>query len=188
MKCLLPGILLASTSLSVLQAAPLAVVNPGFEDITGTTVFNEFTFGNLPGWRYYFSPAPIVGSGQGPDYWVGTLTPRILPAFDPVNSQFFPAGAYEGQRMGIAFNFNSVVGSGREYGLQQTLTDTLQANTLYTLSVRIGNIASGYDQFGTFYNLNGFPGYRVDLMAGETLLTSDNNSLFSSGNFIPEGG
>jgi hypothetical protein len=58
----------------------------------------------------------------------------------------------------------------------------LQANTRYTLEVEIGNIASGTALNGQFFNLDGFPGYRVDLLAGGVVIASDNNSL--AGNIL----
>ena len=66
----------------------------------------------------------------------------------------------------------------------QTLSDTLAANTLYTLRVLVGNIASGVSVDTTYFNLDGFPGYRIDLLAGGSVLASDNNSLAGA---IPEG-
>jgi hypothetical protein len=96
-----------------------------------------------------------------------------------VNYQNFPDGAPEGQRVAIAFN-NSYAGAGNEYGLQQTLGDTLQANTSYTLNVLVGNIASGWSVSDDFFDLSGFPGYRIDLMAGNTVMASDSNLLASS--------
>ena len=52
------GLLLAVTIFSAAfsQSAVadlLNVVNPGFEDITGQSVFNEFTFGEPVGWSIY---------------------------------------------------------------------------------------------------------------------------------------
>lgn len=155
------------------QASPLTVINPGFEDISSESPFNEFTFGPLIGWDLY-DPDVITNDGDGPTFFIGTLTPTVID--NAPDYEFFPDGAPEGQRVGIAFNF---FGSGNfgEYGMQQTLADTLQANTTYTLEVEIGNIASGVDVATNDYNLNGFPGYRVDLMAGGVVLASDNNSL-----------
>jgi hypothetical protein len=180
-----PGIfLLALLAARIAAAAPLPVVNPGFEDISeAQQTFNEFTFGSLTGWTLY-DPDNVAGSGAGPDYYVGTLTPQILPTHDPVNYQNFPDGAFEGQRVGIAFNFAEAE-PGHEYGLQQTLAGTpLTAGNTYTLTVRVGNIASGWSVSGEFFELSGFPGYRVDLMAGNTVLASDDNTLAGT---IPDG-
>ncbi|TWU03856.1 hypothetical protein [Neorhodopirellula pilleata] len=152
---------------SSIQAAPVTVINPGFEDISGESTFNEFTFGPLNGWDLY-DPNGITNGGAGNTYFIGTLRPTA--------PTYFTAGAPEGQRVGIAFNFEGSGGNG-EYGMSQTLTETLQANTRYTLQVDIGNIASGTGLNGDFFNLDGFPGYRVDLLAGGVLLAQDNNSL-----------
>ena len=63
------------------------------------------------------------------------------------------------------------------YGLRQTLAATLQPFTQYTLEVEVGNIASGTALDGTPFNLDGFPGYRIELLAGNTLLADDDDSL-----------
>lgn len=171
--------LLASFSAIQLNAALLVVNNSGFEEITGATqTVNEFTFGDFPGWTIY-DPSMSKGNGTGGIYYTGTLTPQIIATHDAMDYQYFPDGAPEGNRVGIAFNFNAGADTG-EYGLQQTLSATLQANTTYTLSALVGNITSGYSLDGSFFNLEGFPGYRIDLMAGETVLVSDNNSLAGS--------
>ena len=170
-------------------ADPLVVVNPGFEDISGEFPSNEFTFGPFNGWGL-FDPATVAGTGAGPTYFIGTLTPfEPDPIGAPGAYDFFPAGAPEGQRVGIAFNFFGSGGQG-EWGLVQVLGDTLQPNTTYTLRVRIGNIASGTSMGGGVFPLDGFPGYRVDLLAGADLLgggiivAQDSNSLGAS---IPDG-
>lgn len=155
----------------------ITVVNHGFEDISGESPFNEFTFGPLNGWDLY-DPNNITDGGDGPTFYIGTLAPTA-----PV---FFTNGAPEGQRVAIAFNF---AGSGNqgEYGLVQTLTETLEANRRYELRVDIGNIASGTALNGDFFNLDGFPGYRVDLLAGNTVLAQDVNSLagaLAEGDFL----
>jgi len=165
-----------------LSAASLTVVNPGFEDITGESAFNEFTFGPLNGWDLY-DPDSITDGGDGPSYYIGTLAPTDSNPAEPGQIQFFPGGAAEGNRVGIAFNFFGT-GGGGEYGLVQTLTDTLQANTRYTLQVEVGNIDSGVDVAQNSYNLQGFSGYRIDLLADGVVLASDNNTLAGS---IPDG-
>ena len=75
-----------------------------------------------------------------------------------------------GTNMGVVFLDDN---AGREAGLRQTLAATLQISTQYTLTVAVGNFAP---QAGPF-NFTGFPGYRVDLLAGAAVLASDNNTL-----------
>jgi len=135
---------------------------------------NEFTFGALSGWDLY-DPGNITSNGDGPAFFIGTLTPTA-----PV---FLTTGAAEGARVGIAFNRAATGGTG-EYGLEQTLSTNLQANTTYTLDVEIGNIASGTAQSNEFFNLDGFPGYRVDILAGGVVVAQDLNALAGT---IPEG-
>lgn len=155
-------------------AHAVTLVNPSFEDITGESPFNEFTFGPLNGWDLY-DPGNITDGGDGPDYYIGTLTPN-----PPTN---FTNGATDGQRVGIAFNFFGTGGQG-EYGFRKVLTETLTADTDYLLSVDVGNIASGTAENGQFFNLDGFPGYRIDVLADGVPIAQDNNSLAGT---IPEG-
>ncbi|MDJ0786442.1 MAG: hypothetical protein QNK05_06510 [Myxococcota bacterium] len=156
----------------------LFVLNPGFEDLTGETPANEFTFGPLSGWDLY-DPLGIAGGGAGGTYFIGTLTPvEPDPVGNPGVFSFFPEGAPQGDRVGIAFNFAGSGGEG-EYGFQQTLAATLQPNRTYTLRVAVGNIDSGVSSSGQFFDLAGFPGYRIDLLAGGTVLAQDDNTLAS---------
>jgi hypothetical protein len=171
-----------SPALPAMVTTEIAVANAGFEDIAGETTVNEFTFGALPGWELY-DPGNVTSGGDGPQYYIGTLTPGEVPS-EPGVIQNFPGGAAEGQRVGIAFNFDGS-GDGGEYGLQQTLNATLEASTNYSLFVDVGNIATGIALSGQTFLLDGLPGYRVELLAGETILAADENSLFGS---IAEGG
>jgi hapalindole H/12-epi-hapalindole U/12-epi-fischerindole U synthase len=150
------------------------VINPSFEDTTGSVVFNEFTFGAPVGWDIYDPHGNVINNGVGPQFWVGTLRPTPPTFFISVP---------HGERVAIPFNVAGTGGLG-EYGLQQILTSTLEANRRYTLQVEIGNIASGFALSGEFFNLDGFPGYRIDLMAGGVVIASDNNTLAG---LIPEG-
>ncbi len=159
------------------EAISLPVVNPGFEDTTGSASnFNEFTFGAFLGWDLYDDLNAQIGNGASNPYFLGTLTPQPDPA-SPGDFINFPAAAPEGQRVAIAFNRAGTDGQG-EYGLQQTLTGTpLLANRRYTLQVEIGNIATGVALSGENFILDGFPGYRVELLAGGQPIDSDNNTL-----------
>ena len=159
------------------SAQTIPIVNHSFEDISGQSTFNEFTFGVPAGWELY-NPDGIVG----PNVLTGTLN-------DP-DDNFFDVPAPDGTRVAILYN-GQQQGNGI-YGLQQTLEATLQANTIYQLDVEVGNIASGSDINGTFFDLSGFPGYRIELLADlnpfsigeEVVIASDDNTLFG---FIGEG-
>ncbi|MBX2851560.1 MAG: PEP-CTERM sorting domain-containing protein [Phycisphaeraceae bacterium] len=169
--------LFALASAGAAAAADINVVNHSFEDITGETPFNEFTFGPLNGWDLYESFVGQTDGGDGPGYYIGTLNDQA--------EEFITGVAPDGVRVGIAFN-NANTGGGGEYGLQQTIsTDQLQAFTRYTLQVEIINIDSGTAISNEDFNLAGFPGYRVALMAGGVEIDVDDNSLAGS---IIEGG
>lgn len=170
------GIRLAVAALAVFatgaQAAVIAISNAGFEaEVHGP---NTFTFVAPTGWGAYNTD--LVGGET-----VGTLNPETTTYFAP--------GQWGGSNVAIAF-IQSGGTSGVEFGIRQTLGETLQANTVYTLTVDVGNIASGSSDLGggpIFFDLDGFPGYRVELLAGDTLLNADLNGLHSGGNAIPEG-
>jgi hypothetical protein len=145
------------------EAAPLTITNPGFESPSAAAGF--VVIGTPTGWSTY-------GSINGSNRSVGVMNPTGTTHYSSVP---------EGSNGAVVFLSDGTPSS--EAGLQQTLIGTtLQANTLYTLRVEVGNMDSGTANFG-FFNLKGFPGYRIDLFAGGTVIASDNNSLSGS---IPE--
>ncbi len=154
----------ASSQIQQATGTPLTISNPGFEaDFTDPGCFSLFT---PTGWTV-FDPNGIFGGGD------------VVGALDPTGQTFFPAGAPEGINVGLTF-LNGDIGGG-PMGLAQVLGDTLLADTVYTLTVQVGDIASGTgpppcDVFG-FFNLDGFPGYQVQLLAGGVLLAQDDNTL-----------
>jgi len=151
------------------QAALLNIVNASFED--DPTTSNEFFFGDPNGWSL-IDPGGIVG---GLDLQ-GTL--------NATGSAFFNSGAPDGDDVAILF-IGTEVGT-TEFGLGQVLADTLAAETRYQLSVEVGNIQSGTSQGGTFFDLSGFPGYRIDLLAGGVVLATTSagiNAPIAEGEF-----
>jgi hypothetical protein len=153
---------------------PIAITNPGFEDDpVAPGCFAVFT---PNGWSIY-DPNSIYGGGNA----VGGLYPEGGP--------YFPM-APEGNHVGIVF-LGGAMDAG-PVGLSQVLGETLQADTIYTLSAEIGDIDSGTgpppcDVFG-FFDLEGFPGYQVQLLAGGVVLGQDDNSLanvLDEGVFLP---
>lgn len=156
------------------SAQNIPVVNAGFESNAITD--GAFAVLTPQGWTRY-DPGFIINNTANA---VGVIRPNVPQSF-------FPAGAPEGNQAALVFLAGSQT---NEAGLQQILTTTLQANTRYRCSVQIGNIASGTslpgsaDGGGVFYNLDGFPGYRIDVLAGTNVLAADHNSI---GATIPEG-
>lgn len=141
----------------------LDITNAGFEHPI-LAIEGAFTGGYaqgdpIPGWQLY---DPNGLSTLYPD--AGALNP--LPAE-------FPDGIPAGDNVGYTFAFTPV-GSG-VIGLAQTLSATLTANTRYILQVEVGNIADG--NLADAIELNGFPGYRVELLADGTRLAADDNTL-----------
>ena len=159
---------------SSVPAQTIPIANSGFEsNIIGQGAFSVLV---PQGWSIY-DPGFIINQNANS---VGVIRPDVPQLF-------FPAGAPEGVNAALVFLAGA---QSAEAGLRQTLTSTLQANTRYRCSVQIGNIASGTSLPGSadggnvFYDLDGFPGYRIDVLAGTTVVGSDNNSI---GATIPEG-
>jgi len=161
------------------KVAALSVVNQSFEDTTGLGApFNEFHFGLNPGWDYY-DPNNIVSGGNGANgIFTGTLDVAAgSPWFDGNTSP-------DGDRVAILFGYGNAASAGAgEYGLEQTLADSLQANTEYQLQVEVGNIASGFSDNGSYFPLDGFPGYRVELLAGGVVIAQEDSMAIDEGEF-----
>ncbi|MEM7411843.1 MAG: hypothetical protein AAF430_16550 [Myxococcota bacterium] len=159
-------------------AVPLAVTNPGFEDL--------YLAGNLPAQYMGDVPGGAFPTGGPPTGW-DAFTPAgapglvgvLNPAQPPV-ATCFPAGAPEGDN--VLLLYQSGGAGGNPYGVRQILVDELQPNTRYTLTVEVGNIASCaglVSPYTGFFDLEGFPGYQVQLLAGGSLLEEDDNTLFA---------
>lgn len=152
---------------------PIPILNAGFE----ANFVPPGCFAGLQptGWSNY-DPNGILDGGND-----------AVGCVHADGSPFYPVGgAPEGTNIALIF-LNGDTGGG-PVGLVQNLPAALQANERYTLQGQIGNILSAVgpppcDVFG-FFNLNGFPGYRLQLLAGGVVVLEDNNSLFGT---IPEG-
>lgn len=122
--------LLCCCHLPTLYAAPVAVMNPGFED--------PYLGGNLPPQYAGDVPATAFPVGAPPSGWapfggvggtafVGVLNPGVM-AVEPL-ATYFPGGAPEGENVALTF-FDGHQG-GAEFGIQQTLSATLQPHSLH---------------------------------------------------------
>jgi len=144
-------------------AALVSIQNPSFEaDFAGPASFPVL----IPqGWALH-DPNNIVDQTQDA---VGVV--------NPTDSTFFESGVPDGNNAALIYLEGDR--GGGEVSLEQTLSVTLLPNTRYRLTVEVGNIASGFGAppFNQFFDLDGFPGYRIQLRAGDTVIAEDNNSL-----------
>ncbi len=160
--------LLWSGALVILTAArasavPIPVTNHSFElPATGPATF--ITNAPPTGWAAYGDSLNFVGRT------IGVLNPNTTVLYaDPVP---------DGSNVGVTFLQPQL---NDEAGLQQTVGATLQVLTQYTLTVEVGNLA--YD--GGPFPFTGFPGYRIDLLAGTTVIASDDDTLLpGEGRFL----
>lgn len=149
-------------SASNARAVSIAIDNFGFEEpnlagespIVGDEVF---TFETPPGWELY-DPSGLIPADAN-------LSTSFVGVWDPT-SAFFTDEAPEGKNVG-AILLAQAPGSGIA-GFSQTLSSTLKAKTRYSLKVEVGNPGAIFA---------GFPGYRIQLLAGETVVAEDDNIL-----------
>ncbi len=130
------------------------IVNAGFEEIPLED--NGFAARNIPGWQVY-DPSNLFAN-QGSNY--STLNPA---------TSSYVAEAPQGNNVAGLY-LDNPVGSGIA-GISQTLNQVVKAGTTYTLTVDVGNAAP--DEFTGI----GFPGYGVQLVAGDRVVAQDFNAF-----------
>lgn len=170
--------LLFSGGASPARAALLPIANAGFEDLyLGSNLPAEYG-GDVPTGTFPTGPPPsgwTAWSELGtppPGSFIGVINPGTAADFAP-NPPFFDSGAPEGDNAVLLYTSGD--SGGPEYGVEQTLAAVLTAGMTYTLSAEVGNIGSGtallppYSTLG-FFDIDGFPGYRIQLVAGTTVV------------------
>lgn len=127
----------------------------------------------------------IAGPNLPPAGWTvfgSTSLTRAVGVLNPATTTLYGQPAPDGSNVGVVF----LMSGGGPAGLEQTLSATLALQTTYTLSLRIGNIANDPTPPHNSFDFSGFPGYRVELLAGGTLLAFDENSVLpAEGAFLP---
>jgi len=155
------------------RAASISLVNPGFEspDLSQTTEIvpgaGPFDFEVPPGWTLY-NPDNLVP----PVYDGGVNSPfatAVVGAWRP-SAAFFSTVPEGSQIVSVYIN---TPGAG-VVGLRKNTGVTIQPNTTYTLSAAVGSpqIPDPSDPL-----FDGFPGYSLELLAGDTVIATDNNSI-----------
>ncbi len=142
------------------NATPITVINHSFEaPVAAPSTFVGGINTAPAGWSVYNTIAP---NGF-----------RYFGVWNPTGSNSYVNFAPDGANVGVVFLQNTT--NLAEAGLRQTLTETLQSFTTYTLTVEVGNFAPALSPIP--FDFTGFPGYRVDLLAGGVVIASDNNTL-----------
>lgn len=137
------------------EAVPIAIKNSGFEN----PPTSSFIPGAITGWT-------IAGSGAG----VWNINPV---SGNPLG--FWTTPAPEGNQIGFVAREIPTPGPA---SIAQVLSDTLQANSLYTLTGQVGH------PIGFGMSANPDTVYTVELLAGNTIL-STLSGTGPEGSFIP---
>ncbi|ANM30633.1 hypothetical protein ABI59_15220 [Acidobacteria bacterium Mor1] len=158
--------LLAALAALPAAAVDIFVANHSFEDPAIAAGTFDTDAPAPPGWIEY----GLIDFGY-----------RTVGVLDPTGTQLYPGGAPHGDNVGVVFLLddpdNQTMVAGIESGMMQTLSATLETDTIYTLTIEVGNIASDPNPPHDIYEFDGFPQYRIDLLAGGQILDSDANSL-----------
>ncbi len=161
-----PGEAFTSANLYLVATDAAGVVSIASADFEADAQPNATLTLTAPtGWSAY---GPVNGATRV----VGTLNPNL--------SGHFLDRPPSVANVGLVFLQDAAQAEG---GLQQAVGAVLEANAYYRLECLVGNIDEGTANFG-YFDLTGFPGYRVELLAGGTAFATDNNTLAGA---IPEG-
>ena len=138
----------------------IPIVNPGFEaPHSSVTYEGDYTWTRpVPGWGYL--------SGQPNDY-IGLWWIHSDPnGTDDLGDGYgYSGSAPEGVQIAMGYNDTDYT---EDSGFAQVLADTLAADTTYTLSVEVGH--------NYYYGME-TGGYKVQLLAGETVIAQDPGDL-----------
>lgn len=136
---------------------PLTIYNPSFEEPALSDGDLAEGPGTIGGW---------VFSGT-PNTYVGIFNPPT-GSYPPAGGSGTPDGA-DGSNVAYLFNNG---GPGESVSVTQTLSETLLANAQYLLVVAIGKFLPDQP-----YDFSTYAGYRVELLAGSTVIASDSDTI-----------
>ena len=146
------------------QASNISLENSGFEapEQTNSPIPGAgfFDFETPPGWELY-DPNNLIPNDA-------SLATSFTGGWKP-SAAFFPS-IPEGDQIGSIFLVPPGAG---EVGFAQNSVTTIEPNTTYTLSAAVLDTPSlpGAEIFA------GFPGYKLELLAGNEVIAVDNNTI-----------
>ena len=153
----------------------ILIQNAGFEE-DGPVDDNTYVYyGGISDWQPYESKNANFTDTLWYDWSWGLVNPYGSDLFPAATTSHAPEGSLISY---IAQSDSSKRGKGI-LGFSQTLSETLHADTIYTLRVWVGNPASNtfaaYNEY-YYFDAVGFPGYRIDLLAGDDIIAQDDNN------------
>ncbi len=157
-RCITTSLVCLLEATSLVRGQSIPIENAGFEALEFED--DEFlvgTEGGAPGWE-----GEVVELGTS---W-GTWNPPAIA---------HPQEAPRGDNMGWIYADPGFVSG--PIGMRQTLQATVRTGATYTLTVAIGNPMEYFsDRYQEHFFFKGFPGYRIELLAGEVVVAFDENA------------
>ncbi len=164
------GAVAPSTALA--QVVDVPVTNPSFEQPAVAAGTFDTVAPPPPGWS---------------DMGTIDFNLRTVGVLDPATTTLY-SSVPDGENVGVVFLLddfgNQSSFAGVESGMEQVLSTSLELNTRYTLTVEVGNIANDPNPPHNQFQFSGFPGYRIELFAGNTVLGSEGSLLPGEGSFL----
>lgn len=113
---------------------------------------------------------------------------RTVGALNPNGTTLYPGGAPDGNNVGVVFLLDDPEDQGAfagvEAGLQQGFGIPFSSGLHHRLEVLVGNIANDPEPPHGSFEFEGFPGYRVELLAGEVAVASSTGPAPVEGGWV----
>eukprot|EP01083_Nonionella_stella_P315288 1138509_1 len=170
-------------SIVSINGESIKITNPGFEEDDPNLVPNSHTYhpNGLIGWPLY-DPLDLEYYSPGvscPGSCSGCTSEQGVSFNDPIYGDSVP----EGNACLYLWTSDPHIHAGA-FGVEQELLSTFEPTTSYILSVKVGNQGSNR---WTLWNggtvnwrdyCNGWSGYVVQLLAENTIVAQDDNSIY----------